>query len=231
MTNQYYYSDCMSWHDEGTGPYSDARKNDAYAFSWRIKPSPPEKYITLHSLANSEGKALTIETHGTRYKDNSYKTYIITGFTSAHPSGLAADPVVLNFQNGHPKDVGINGITLESLIAILCDRLEDLQDGDYAHEQNRLALNNLKNALAHLKLREIGQKKASWNDARVQAVYEILACDLQPTNPAEHWEGYLARKIVSELDKFIKPIDTEKEVPSFAHHNWPIKLGATIYKL
>ena len=44
------------------------------------------------------------------------------------------------------------------------------------------------------------EPKAQWEDPRVQAVYEIL-CDHgdAPHDPSEHWEGWIARRIVDAL--------------------------------
>lgn len=52
----------------------------------------------------------------------------------------------LNFQNGGIKEVGTNGITHESLIAVCIDRLECFQKGKYACEENEKALTYLKQA-------------------------------------------------------------------------------------
>ena len=43
---------------------------------------------------------------------------------------------------------------------------------------------------------------ADWEDSEAQLVYELL-CDNEefPPNAGEHWEGYMARRIVAELRK------------------------------
>jgi hypothetical protein len=45
----------------------------------------------------------------------------------------------------------------------------------------------------------VRQALAHWNDPRVQAVYEILCSEEAPPNPEEHWEGWIARRIVAAL--------------------------------
>lgn len=40
---------------------------------------------------------------------------------------------------------------------------------------------------------------ADWEDSRVQIVYDLLCDDKTPPNPQEHWEGWLARRIVGAL--------------------------------
>jgi hypothetical protein len=50
------------------------------------------------------------------------------------------------FQNGPIKEVGTNGLTHEVLLAILIDRLEGFQSGQYACETNQGALDYLRKA-------------------------------------------------------------------------------------
>ncbi len=64
---------------------------------------------------------------------------------------LAADGTkavdILQFQDGPPALVGINGVTEEALIAILIDRLERFNAGEYRCRQNSLAITNLEQAM------------------------------------------------------------------------------------
>ena len=57
------------------------------------------------------------------------------------------------FQNGPVKEAGVNGVTHETLLAILIDRLVGFQSGNYACDDNREALNNLRFALDCLQRR------------------------------------------------------------------------------
>lgn len=52
----------------------------------------------------------------------------------------------INFQNGPLKEVGTNGVTHESLLAILIDRLEGFQRGPFACDENQIALTHLRAA-------------------------------------------------------------------------------------
>ena len=56
------------------------------------------------------------------------------------------------FQDGPIKDVGVNGIQNEHLLAILINRLAYLNNV-FRCEENEAALQNLKNALDHLEAR------------------------------------------------------------------------------
>ena len=46
----------------------------------------------------------------------------------------------VTFQNGPIKEFGVNGVTQESLLAIVIDRLRSFQAGPFACDENELAL-------------------------------------------------------------------------------------------
>jgi hypothetical protein len=50
----------------------------------------------------------------------------------------------INFQNGPIAEAGVNGVTHEALIAILIDRLECFQSGQFANVYNQTALDSLR---------------------------------------------------------------------------------------
>lgn len=60
------------------------------------------------------------------------------------PTFIAAQ---VSFQNGPIKEAGVNGCHHEDLIAIVIDRLQHFQKGDYACRENALALTKLEEAL------------------------------------------------------------------------------------
>jgi hypothetical protein len=59
----------------------------------------------------------------------------------------------INFQNGPIKEVGVNGITQEALLAIVIDRLRCFQAGDYRCRENAIALTHCEDALLWLQKR------------------------------------------------------------------------------
>lgn len=61
--------------------------------------------------------------------------------------------IVIAFQNGPIPEVGVNGVTHEVLLAIIQHRLEGFQSGKFACEENAMALDAVKEAIAHLKRR------------------------------------------------------------------------------
>jgi len=60
-----------------------------------------------------------------------------TGQTAAH----------FRFQDGPIKEVGPNGISDEALLAILIDRLQGFQRGQYSCRENALALTKMEEAM------------------------------------------------------------------------------------
>uniref|UniRef100_A0AAU8HYT4 Acb2/Tad1 hairpin domain-containing protein n=1 Tax=Rhizobium phage IG49 TaxID=3129228 RepID=A0AAU8HYT4_9CAUD len=84
--------------------------------------------------------------------------YEITGFdTAENPSVEGPDGYrhsfskqVILFQNGPVLEAGVNGITQETLLAIVADRLASFQSGPFACEENGLALSHVYKALFHL---------------------------------------------------------------------------------
>jgi hypothetical protein len=55
-------------------------------------------------------------------------------------------PTMISFQNGPIAEAGVNGITHEVLLAILIDRLQGFQSGQYACRENATALTHLQDA-------------------------------------------------------------------------------------
>lgn len=53
----------------------------------------------------------------------------------------------VNFQNGPIKEFGVNGCHQEDLLAIVIDRLEHFQAGEFACRENALALTKIQEAM------------------------------------------------------------------------------------
>lgn len=83
--------------------------------------------------------------------------YIVSGFDLAtNPSGNGIDgshglPII--FQNGTIPENGVNGVTQEALLAIVCDRLRSFQAGKFASRENALALTHIETGLLWLQKR------------------------------------------------------------------------------
>lgn len=61
--------------------------------------------------------------------------------------------LAIHFQRGPIKEVGVNGVTNEVLLAVLIDRLKGFQSGSFACHENALALASVEFALTVLKER------------------------------------------------------------------------------
>lgn len=79
--------------------------------------------------------------------------YAIKGY-GQHPDGFTENgfptsfvDCKISFQNGPIREVGVNGLTQEVLLAVLIDRLRSFQAGPFACTANAVALGHLKSAL------------------------------------------------------------------------------------
>jgi len=72
---------------------------------------------------------------------------------SAHSFGDRQEFQEVLFQHGPIKEVGVNGITHEALLAIVIDRLRCFQAGPFPCRENQEALLSCCNALGWLKRR------------------------------------------------------------------------------
>lgn len=55
--------------------------------------------------------------------------------------------ITISFQNGPIKEFGVNGLPDEALYAILIDRLQGFQKGEYSCRENAVALTHLETGL------------------------------------------------------------------------------------
>jgi hypothetical protein len=85
--------------------------------------------------------------------------YVISGMdASTNPSrtlfaGVGQSSQSILFQNGPIPEVGTNGVTHESVLAVLIDRMQGFQKGPYACRENAIALTHLEEALMWLQKR------------------------------------------------------------------------------
>ena len=84
----------------------------------------------------------TIETTDFPGQGNAHHRYVIQ--TLADPSDVVGSIV---FQNGPIKEVGVNGLSHEDLIAIVIHRLKAFQTSAYECRENALAITKLEEAL------------------------------------------------------------------------------------
>jgi hypothetical protein len=110
-----------------------------------------------HRVPGSANDSLQIEVvDSPDPRAGAHHCYAITGFdTNTNPS--ATEPfthkLVVLFQNGPIPEVGVNGVTHETLLAIVADRLMAYQSGPYGCTENANALLHVMSALQQLKQR------------------------------------------------------------------------------
>lgn len=110
--------------------------------------------LTNHRV-NECNEKLVIEAMDEPGSGGANHRYDIYGYRSdnnpsADDGGCDIGRSVILFQNGPIKEVGVNGITNEALLAILIDRMEGFQRGPYACEDNAICLAHLEGAMQAL---------------------------------------------------------------------------------
>jgi hypothetical protein len=123
-------------------------------------PADPMRLLTDHIVdADAPQNQLRVTANDEPGAGGACHAYAVTGFSgNLNPSlphgmdGLYEGALVL-FQNGPIKAAGLNGVTHESLLAIIIDRLRSFQTGPYPTRENALALTNCEIALMWLQKR------------------------------------------------------------------------------
>lgn len=114
--------------------------------------------LTEHAV-NTANDTLMISVLDEAGQGNACHSYNIGGYNlltnPSAPPGISACSTYIVFQNGPIAEVGVNGVTHEALLAILCDRLRGFQSGPYACKANACALTHLEEALHWLQQRTI----------------------------------------------------------------------------
>ncbi len=64
--------------------------------------------------------------------------------------GTETNLIPIHFQNGPVKEVGVNGLSNEALLAVVEDRLKGFQNGPLSCRENSLALTKLQECLMWL---------------------------------------------------------------------------------
>lgn len=115
--------------------------------------------LTTHKV-NGCNEALRVASHDNCGSGGAHHCYsIVNDGTKAFCGGPPgpAFSCKIDFQNGPIKEVGTNGVTHESLLAIIIDRLQCFQDGPFACRENALALTKLEEAMHWLHHRTLAR--------------------------------------------------------------------------
>ena len=115
--------------------------------------------VTDHQI-NPANDVLTVTVTDSPGVGGANHIYSIDGFTQDNPGGqgpLAGGRVVIPFQNGPIAEAGVNGLTHEVLLSILCDRMRSFQAGPYASPDNDEALRHMVAAQKALQRRTLAR--------------------------------------------------------------------------
>jgi hypothetical protein len=102
--------------------------------------------ITSHKLTGLN-EALAIRATDESGAGGANHCYEIETNPGAGPTAHAAQIHHVRFQNGPIAEAGVNGISNEALLAVVIDRLECFQRGQYSCRENALALTKLQEAM------------------------------------------------------------------------------------
>lgn len=130
-------------YEDGYISYSPG---EAFLNGYDIRPASPVRYITTH-VVNPANEKLDVQVCDELGAGGAPHHYRIRGF-----AGRGGE-VDLVFQNGPIVEQGVNGITHETLMAIVIDRLEMFQKGPYACRENAIALTKFQEGVMWLQKR------------------------------------------------------------------------------
>ena len=105
--------------------------------------------LTSHKV-NGLNEALLVNVLDEPGHGNACHAYLI--YDDFGDAGDRAE-CVINFQNGPVAEVGVNGVSIESLLAVAEDRLNGFQSGPYACRENAIALTKIQEAMMWLQKR------------------------------------------------------------------------------
>lgn len=103
--------------------------------------------ITTHNAHETE-EGLTITTADSLTEYGTNNCYTVKGFSTETNRNVKdnTDTLTIVFQDGAPHPEW-NGITMECLLAIVADRLDSFQAGEFPSEYNNKALHHTREAL------------------------------------------------------------------------------------
>jgi hypothetical protein len=93
-----------------------------------------------------------------REKDFKYNSPHLYHVRALHKPSACDLVGVIHFQEGPIKEVGVNGVCNEDLIAIVIDHLQHFQNSEYSSRDNAMAITKLEEAMLWLRKRTIGRE-------------------------------------------------------------------------
>lgn len=166
-----------------------------------VNKDEPETGIRIHAQGDMEGSDVHF--------------YALTGFEFKFNNETVHEvPIV--FQKGNPAN-GWNGLTIESLLAVCADRLENIQSGQWACTENEMALMNIHKAITQLHNRhkrllndqeDLRTLRADEGGEEAQKVAEAIA------EAGGDWTKLAAEEEQKLMDSIEATIGVEGDAPS-----------------
>lgn len=107
----------------------------------------------INHKVNALNEALCVRTLDGPGHDNACRQYVIHADDSITPPVTQPGVTVyetISFQNGPIAERGVNGVSIEAVLAVIEHRLLGLQSGDYACRENAVALTKVQEAMLWL---------------------------------------------------------------------------------
>ena len=82
--------------------------------------------------------------------------YVVETTDVAKPTAIVGQ---IQFQKGAIKESGVNGVMNEDLIAMVIDRLQAFQNGEYKNRENAIVITKLEEALLWLRKRTMDRER------------------------------------------------------------------------
>lgn len=112
--------------------------------------------LTSHVVTESDKSVKVKVMDQPHEKSKAHHQYVIS--VESHGE-VEFEACKINFQKGPVHENKLNGITNESLLAVVMHRLECFQSSDYNCYQNEEALNRIREAMEYLEDRTKGRMK------------------------------------------------------------------------
>lgn len=110
--------------------------------------------ITTHKIAGHDhSQSIDIVALDKKGQGNANHHYCVYAVTADEDN--LVDQHHIEFQNGPVKENGVNGVSNESLLAIVIDRLQGFQSGEFSCRDNAVALTHLETAMLWLHKRTL----------------------------------------------------------------------------
>jgi len=107
--------------------------------------------LTRHHYSETD-EAVEITVDDDNVEEGAAPTEYLIELHSSNGAGRDL-AITLQFQDGAIHGEGANGVTNEALLAVVMDRLQAWQQGDYACRENALALTHIEQGLMWLQER------------------------------------------------------------------------------